>query len=86
MSTQSIIHNTDDKIAKQINNFLKKAGIKYLLKKRFEVGEGICLEDIRKINRLSRIFCEGSCALTKEDFDKVKERLNRILIFNTPEM
>ena len=86
MSTQSVIHNTDEKIAMQVNSFLKEAGIKYLLNKRFSVGEGVCMSDIRRICRLTKVFCEDSCKLSKEDFDKIKERINTILIFNIPEL
>lgn len=86
MSTFSIIHNTDDKIAIQVNEFLVKSGTKNLLKKRFDVGEGVCIEDIRKINRLVKIFCQSSCQLDCEDFIKVKEEINSILIYNIPEL
>ena len=86
MSTQSIIHNTDSKIAIQVNTYLKKAGMKYLLKKRFDVGEGVCMTDIRTICRLARIFCEDSCMLDQESFEKVKEKINTLLIFNIPEL
>jgi len=86
MSAQSIIHNTDSKIAIQINDYLKKAGMKYLLNARFEVGEGVCMTDIRNICRLSRIFCESSCEMDQESIDKVKEKINTLLIFNIPEL
>ena len=86
MSTQSIIHNTDSKIATQISNFLKEASIKHLLKTRFDIGTKLVYSDIRKITRLYKIFCEDSCMLDQNDFTKIKEEINSILIYNTPEL
>ncbi len=86
MSTQSVIHNTDDKIGKQLNNFFKKASEDYLLKERFSVGKGINLDDIAIINRFQRIFCEKSCEISEKDMINVKEYINKLLINNIQEL
>lgn len=86
MSTQSIIHNTDNKIAIQINEFFREKGQKYLLKERFNIGKDLDLSDIRVIFRLSDIFCEDSCMIDCSEFKELKEQINKLLIYSIPEL
>lgn len=86
MSTQSLIHNTDSKIATQINNFLAKAGKDHLMFKRFEVGSELSYVDIRKFCRLFKIFCENKCDLLDENKTLIKENINKILIYSNGQL
>jgi len=86
MSTQSVIHNSDNKISIQINNYYKKLGKQYLLHNRFDIGDDVDVDSILYINRLEKIFCQDYCSIDKKDITTVKEKINIKLIHNISEL
>lgn len=86
MSTQSIIHNSDTKVAQQLNNYFYQKGTKYILYKRFAIGENPVDDIFPTISRLHRIFCNDYCEISEEDMRLIKEIINNELIFNNPEL
>lgn len=86
MSTQSIIHNSDNKITKQINKYFYDAGTKYILFKRFSVGENPIGKNFSTICRLHKLFCNDFCMISEEDMRLIKETINNELIFSNTEL
>lgn len=86
MSTQSIIHNSDNKIAKQINKYLYEAGTKYILFKRFSIGTDPINKNFSTICRLHKLFCNDFCMISDKDMVLIKETINNELIFSNPEL
>lgn len=86
MSAQSIVHNSDNKISKQINKYFYEAGSKFILYRRFAIGNNPVDRNFSTICHLHKLFCNDYCMLPEEDMKLIKETINNELIFNNLEL
>lgn len=81
MSTQSIIHKTNQDLLDDVDKIYMCLANKFMLKRRFAIGNSYDFEELLKIMWLDRLICEDNCLL--DDFEeKIKETLNILIINN----
>ena len=79
MSTQSIRHKSTETLLDNTDKLYMCLADKYILKKKYGVGDNISLKDIKLIFWLDRILCESNC-LIKNSIELAQEQLNLLLI------
>lgn len=81
MSTQSIIHKSNQDLLDELDKVYICLANKFMLKTRFAVGDSYKQEEFLKMVWLDRLICEDNCLL-EDVLPKVKETLNILIINN----
>ena len=78
MSAQTIIHPTIDSLKKEAEDSFIDNATKYLLQRRFHLGDGYCSMDQIDARMMFDIIERNNCdiiQLIKEDLEKIEEDL-----------
>lgn len=78
-STEQILF-PDSYICKCADKFIACEAKRYIEYGRYKVGKEPDIRLALKVDKLRRLFCEEHCGLCPEEIERLKERMNRIIL------
>ncbi len=86
MSTPNVVNSSNTPTDVIFADYMAKASITILKKKRFDYGKGICMNNMLEAIILSRLICDAPCYIDEEDEQTIRERLIHISILDLDDL